>query len=100
MRIRRNSNSPLSSLENSPPFEDSTGSLTIVNAHMTDTEIDCVKEDAKHAQKTETNDTVLENYTMHLKAVEEYSLDNSDLVLANNRSSSTEPHADLQPKEE
>ena len=93
IRDRNSSNSPQTSPDNNPTQGSSTGPLTITTTNITDTEVDRVIEDAKIADQEvfirDDNGKVFTDNKTQPSPFEEI-LENSELDLASNLSSSTE----------
>ena len=87
IRDRNSSNSPQTSPDNNHTQGNSTGPLTITTTNMTDTEVDRAIEDAKIAeQEVFIRDDNGKVFTDEFEEI----LENSELDLASNLSSSTE----------
>ena len=93
IRDRTSPNSPQTSADNEPTQGNSMGPLTIVTTIMTDTEVDRAIEDAKSADQEvfirDENGKVFTDDKPHSSPFED-NLENSELDLASNLSSSTE----------
>ena len=93
IRDRTSSNWPRTSPDNNPTQGSSMGPLTIIVTNMTDTEVDRAIEDAKSADQEvfirDENGKVFTDNKPHPSTFED-NLENSELDLASNLSSSTE----------
>ena len=93
IRDRNSSKSPQTSPDNKPTQGNSMGPLTIITTNMTDTEVDRAIEDAKSADQQvfirDENGKVFTDDKPHPSTFED-NLENSELDLASNLSSSTE----------
>ena len=93
IRDRTSPNSPQTSPDNELTQGNSMGPLTIVTTNMTDTEVDLAIEDAKSADQEvfirDKNGKVFTDDKPHPSSFED-NLENSELDLASNLSSSTE----------
>ena len=93
VRDRTSSNSPQTSPDNKPTQGNSMVTLTIITTNMTDTEVDRAIEDAKSADQEvfirDENGKVFTDDKPHPSTFED-NLENSELDLASNLSSSTE----------
>ena len=93
IRDRTSPNSPQTSPGNKPTQRNSMGPLTILTTNMTDTEVDRAIEDAKSADQEvfirDENGKVSTDDKPHPSTFED-NLENSELDLASNLSSSTE----------
>ena len=93
IRDRTSTNSPQTSPDNNTTQGSNMGPLTIITTNMTDTEVDRAIEDAKSAEQEifirDENGKVFTHNKPHPTTIED-NLENSDLDLASNLSSSTE----------